>query len=241
MIRKFLVLTLISGCLPLLEGEHPDFSISKGEKTEWISLFNGYDFEGWRGVNRENFPEKGWKIENGAIVCTGENGGSIVTIEKYGQFDLKWEWKLMDKGANSGIKYYVNERDGDEGSTYGYGIEYQMIDDVDWVGSGRMQPNDYHTTGAAYELYPPSFKKKVKPIGKWNRSEIISREGKVEHWLNGKKILEYDRKSQDFKDRIAKSKFSKVKGYGLFEDGHILLQDHESVTYFRNIRIKLLE
>lgn len=218
-----------------------DARSKKEAKTGWQLLFNGKNFDGWRGVNKKTFPEKGWAVKDNSILCTGEGGGSIITTEKYGDFELVWEWKLTTPGANSGLKYFVAEREGDTGG-YGYGIEYQMLDDAnhEWMISGQMKPNDYHTVGAAYELYPASASKKPNKPGEWNSSKIISRNGKVEHWLNGKKILKYDRYSDDFKQKVAASKFKDIKNYGLHPDGHILLQDHNSEVFFRNIKIRKL-
>ncbi len=206
---------------------------------KWEPLFNEKDMTGWRILNGDRFPEKGWTIRENAIVCTGERGGSIVTRDKYSNFELEWEWKLTRPGANSGVKYFLNEIPGDT-DIYGFGIEYQMIDDEEWVGSGRMKPNDYHTTGAAYELYTPSPKKKLNPVGQWNKSRIVSKNGQVEHWLNGEKILEYNRFSQDFLEKVKISKFAKIASFGQHNDGHILLQDHDSEVYFRDIRIRRL-
>ena len=215
-------------------------TLSKKEKKNgWQLLFNGKNFDGWRGVNHADFPEKGWLVMDHAVTCTGERGGSIITKEIFGDFELTWEWKLESKGSNSGLKYFVAERSGDTGG-YGYGVEYQMLDDEDYVKNGQMKANDFHTTGAAYELYTPSRKKKVKPLRKWNESRIISKDGKVEHWLNGKKILEYDRFSDDFKQKVAESKFKDVKDFGVHPEGHILLQDHNSPVFFRNIKIRKL-
>jgi hypothetical protein len=207
----------------------------------WELLFNGENTDGWRGVNQKEFPEKGWEVKNGAMVCTEESGGSIVTIERFGDFELYWEWRMIEAGANSGLKYFVVEREGDRGG-YGYGIEYQMLDDEnhEWIKSGKMKPNDYHTLGAAYELYEPSPDKKPNKLGEWNNSRIVSVKGKVEHWLNGKKILEYDRFSDDFKQKVAASKFKDIENFGLHSTGHILLQDHNSEVDFRNIKIRKL-
>lgn len=217
-------------------------TLSKKEISEgWELLFNGKDFEGWRGVNQVSFPGKGWIVKNNSIVCTGENGGSIITKEEYGNFELVWEWRFFKPGANSGLKYFVVERQGDTGG-YGYGIEYQMLDDNnhEWMISGQMRSNDFHTLGSAYELYPASANKKAKKLGKWNTSKIISLNGKTEHWLNGRKILEYDRFSDDFKQKVSASKFNDVPNYGVSEKGHILLQDHNSEVNFRNLKIRKL-
>jgi len=215
-------------------------TLSKKEKKEgWQLLFNGKNLRNWRGVNQSTLPDKGWEVADNSIECTGEKGGSIITNQQFGDFELSWEWKLVSKGSNSGLKYYVKERPGDTGG-YGYGIEYQMLDDADYVNRGQMKANDYHTTGAAYELYPPSPKKKEKPLGEWNKSRIVSKDGKVQHWLNGKMILEFDRFSNDFKEKVAQSKFKDVPDFGRHREGHILLQDHNSPVYFRNIKIREL-
>ena len=143
----------------------------------------------------------------------------------------------MDAGGNSGVKYFVKEMNNDA-----LGIEYQILDDVGhpWMKDGRMLPNDFHTVGAVYELYPPSPKKIIKPVGEWNTSRIFSAGNHVEHWLNGVKVAEYERGSADFKARIAKSKFREIPGFGLHEKGVLLLQDHGSIVWFRNLKIKKL-
>ena len=215
--------------------------ISRKEAKEgWSLLFNGVSFDGWRGINKQAFPSDGWKIENGMIHKTAVKGGDIITIRKYGNFILDWEWKMVSQGGNSGVKYIVNERKGDTGG-YGYGLEYQILDDQDYIKKGQMKTNDYHTMGALYELYPPSPDKKPNPLGEWNKSRIVSKGSKVEHWLNGKLILECDRGSDDFKNKIAQSKFKNVEGYGIMPEGHILLQYHDSEIYFRNIKIRELK
>lgn len=226
------VLYCVFGCLLFV-------GLFSCKSVRWEPLFaekNGCD---WRLLNGDRFPEKGWSIGGGSAVCTGENGGSIVTIKRYGDFELEWEWKLTKAGANSGVKYFLNEIPGDT-DIYGFGIEYQMIDDEEWVGSGKMKPNDYHTTGAAYELYPPSYEKKLNPVGQWNKSRVISKNGRVEHWLNGMKILEYNRFGSDFSEKVKDSKFAKIPAFGRHKEGHILLQNHHSEVCFRNMRIRKL-
>lgn len=224
-------------------------ALNPQEKKEgWQLLFNGKNFNGWRGVNKKNFPEKGWVIEDGAIVSNGTNvaesadGGDIITKKEYENFILKVQWKMETKGGNSGIKYFVKEGFG-ENSKYGFGLEYQILDDQNfsWMLTGKMKPNDFYTLGALYEMYPPSPEKQPNPLGQWNESIIVSRGNHVEHWLNEKKMLEYERGSADFKERVAKSKFKDIKDFGLFPKGHILLQDHGSIVYFKNIKIKELK
>jgi hypothetical protein len=105
---------------------------------------------------------------------------------------------------------------------------------------GKMKPNDYHTLGSLYEIYPASPDKRPSPLGLWTESMIVCKGNQVEHWLNGKKILEYDRSSDDFKAKIAASKFKDVEQFGRHPEGHLLIQDHGSVVHFRNIKIKSL-
>lgn len=203
--------------------------LSEGEQAAgWSLLFDGETTDGWRGVNRQSFPERGWRIVNGMIQCTGDKGGSIITVERYGNFELAWEWKLVTPGANSGVKYFVHERPGDTGG-YGFGIEYQLLDSPE-KNKGSL--------GSAYDLIAASPDRKPQPLGQWNRSRIVSLNGNVEHWLNGKQILVYDRFSEDFKQRVAASKFKNEKQFGRHEAGHILLQDHSSKAFFRNIKIR---
>ena len=215
------------------------------QKEGWQLLFDGESTDQWRGINQDTFPETGWKIETGELIANGRggaesgSGGDIITKKKYGHFTLKWEWKMATKGGNSGLKYYVHEGIGNH-KAYGYGLEYQILDDRNhaWMLEGKMQPNDYHTVGSLYEIYPASPNKRPSPLGLWNESMIVSRDNQVEHWLNGKKILEYERGSEDFKARIAESKFKEIEGFGVWPEGHVLLQDHGSIVHFRNIKIK---
>ncbi len=148
---------------------------------------------------------------------------------------------MLTKGGNSGIKYFVKEEITTNGN-YGYGLEYQILDDMNhpWMLEGKMQPNDYHTAGSLYEFFPATEAKKVKPLGEWNSSRIISRSYQVEHWLNGQKILEYERGGKDFVKMLKNSKFKEIENFGQQTHGHILLQDHGSQVSFRNIKIREL-
>jgi len=230
-----LLLFLMLGCA--VQKQPAAFnSLSKKEVSQgWQLLFDGKNPSLWRSANKADFPTTGWSIKEGCMVSGG--GGNLESREEYGNFDLVWDWKMMDAGGNSGVKYFVKEMNNDA-----LGIEYQILDDVGhpWMKDGRMLPNDFHTVGAVYELYPPSPKKIIKPVGEWNTSRIFSAGNHVEHWLNGVKVAEYERGSADFKARIAKSKFREIPGFGLHEKGVLLLQDHGSIVWFRNLKIKKL-
>jgi len=212
----------------------------------WELLFDGYSSRGWRGITRDEFPSLGWEILSGelrTIAVDGSestNGGDVITLKEYGpDFELSWEWKMLTKGGNSGVKYFVKENLTTNGN-YGYGLEYQILDDMNhpWMLEGKMQPDDYHTIGSLYEFFPASEVKQVKPLGEWNVSRIVSKDMHVEHWLNGEKILQYDRGGRKFQKMLKKSKFRDIENFGQEEKGHILLQDHGSQVHFRNIKIR---
>ena len=220
---------------PPVEARLTEEEVAQG----WELLFDGVSPTGWCGIHSDMFPETGWEIRDGALVATGTGEGDIITVGQYGDFDLRWEWRMDTKGGNSGVKYLVQE-EGDDTQKSGVGLEYQILDDAnhEWMLQGKMEPNDYHTLGALYELYAPSAEKAPRPLGEWNTSRIVSHGGQVQHWLNGALILEVDRGSEDFRERIAASKFKDIEWFGRVDEGHILLQDHGSVVHFRSLKIR---
>jgi len=231
-----LLMAISFGCAAQKQQQASVNTLTKKElKNGWQLLFDGTNPSHWRSANKTDFPTSGWTIQEGCLVSGG--GGSLVSKEEYGNFDLVWDWNMTDAGGNSGVKYFVKE-DGKDA----LGIEYQMLDDAahPWMKEGKMKPNDYHTNGAVYELYPPSEFKKSKPVGEWNTSRVTSYGMHVVHWLNGEKVADYVRGSSDFAEKVAASKFKDTPGFGLHEQGLILLQDHGSVVKFRNIKIRKL-
>jgi hypothetical protein len=214
---------------------------SADENNEWIELFNGEDTDHWRGFHMDHFPDSGWMVVEGELRNDGSGVGGLITKEQFDHFILEWEWRLLDEGGNSGVKYFVKERPDREGK-YAFGLEYQMLDDDGhaWMQEGKMKPNDYHSAGALYEFFPPSAEKKLHALGQFNTSRVVVDGDSVEHWLNGIKVVEYERGGEQFLAARAKSKFRDRPEFGLHEEGHILLQDHQSRVGFRNIRIKIL-
>ncbi len=210
-------------------------------KDGWKLLFDGKTTNGWRGAKLEKFPESGWTIGNGELSvmesggAESRNGGDIVTVDQYGNFELSVDFKLTP-GANSGIKYFVvNIEPNRPGSAIG--LEYQVLDDARHPDA-KEGINGNRTLGSLYDVIPASSDKPVKPIGEWNQARIIVDGKHVEHWLNGKKILEYERGSQAFLAYKAKSKFKNMPGFGEAPQGHILLQDHGNRVSYRNIKIR---
>ena len=235
---KFLILLLLMcGCQYSSKTE-----TSADEDNEWTELFNGSNTDHWRGFHMDDFPETGWDIENGELRNDGSGAGGLITREQYANFIMEWEWRLFDEGGNSGVKYFVKEQPDREGK-YAYGLEYQMLDDDGhtWMKEGKMKPNDYHTAGALYEFFPPSAEKKLNAPGQFNTSKLVVDGDHVEHWLNGIKVVDYERGGENFQAMKAKSKFRDRPEFGLHKEGHILLQDHSSRVGFRNIRIKILD
>lgn len=212
------------------------------EEEVWINLFDGSNTNYWRGAHMTQFPDSGWYISDGELLNDGTSQGNLISKEEYSNFILEWEWRLFDEGGNSGLKYFVKETDDEKGKR-ALGLEYQMIDEDNhpMMLEGSMTPNDYHTTGALYELFAPSSAKKMAPLGEFNKSKIISNGNHVEHWLNGVKMVEYERGSDAFLEAKSKSKFKDNPPFGLHKEGHLLLQDHSSRVGFRNITIKILK
>lgn len=215
------------------------------EKNGWKLLWDGSTTQGWRGARLDDFPESGWIIENGELTVLasggGESnaGGDIVTKDLYGNFELQLDFKITE-GANSGIKYFVNT-DLNKGPGSSIGLEYQILDDAKHPDAKLGNHEGSRTVASLYDLIMANLNKPVQPIGKWNHARIISRDKQVEHWLNGMKVLEYERKSDAYKALVKESKYVKWPNFGEADKGHILLQDHGDRVSFKNIKIKSVD
>jgi len=206
----------------------------------WKLLFDGKTWNGWRGFRREKMPDEGWTIEDGAIKHLAGNGeqskqgGDIITVGKYDNFELQLEWRISP-GGNSGIKYLVDE-DMVKSGYSGLGFEMQVLDD-ERHPDAKMGKAGNRTASALYDLIPPQ-NKVLHPVGEWNQVRLIVNGNHVEHWLNGAKVLEYELGSPELKALIAESKYKSIPGFGEVKKGHILLQDHGSEVWFRNIKLR---
>lgn len=206
-------------------------------QTGWEVLFDGSTMDKWRGKTDAAFPSHAWKYADGVLFLDGK-GGDIITKETYGNFELEFEFNLTEK-ANSGIKYFVGTLTNEKtGATMINGPEYQIIDDFNYPQI-KDDPNGLSSSGSAYLFYPPK-NKQLNPPGQWNSGKIVAKGKKVEHWLNGTKVVSYMRGSKDYLKRKADTKFKDDRNYGELETGHILLTDHGDQVYFRNIRIRRL-
>ncbi|HLI92449.1 MAG TPA: DUF1080 domain-containing protein [Puia sp.] len=215
------------------------------KKSGWRLLFDGSSSKGWIGVGRKEFPPHGWVIHNGILMVEagkGEmstNAGDIVTTRQYKAFDLSFQFRLTP-GANSGVKYFLTLKEPNTGHA-GIGLEYQLLDDS-LHPDAKLGRNGDRTLASLYDLIPavkqPRF---LHPVGEWNTGRIIVfPDNHVEHYLNGVKVLEYERGSADFRALVAISKYKIYPNFGEAPEGHILLQDHGNEVSFRSIKIREL-
>ncbi|GHU58428.1 hypothetical protein FACS189411_13840 [Bacteroidia bacterium] len=217
---------------------------------DWKLLFDGQTTNGWRGAHKDAFPDHGWKVENGELIILNAdgsestNGGDIVYApEEFSAFELSVDFKITE-GANSGIKYFVTEKEKASGSAFG--LEFQLLDDAvhpdanlytTFPGSRRM--------AGLYDLIKPE-NVHFNGVGTWNTAIVkVFPNNHVEHWLNGVKTVEYDRGSDTFRELVKGSKYAapmynEFGKFGEVSSGRILLQDHGNEVSFRNIKIRTL-
>jgi len=234
---------LAAGVLAAADAGAPN-TLTDAERAEGFSLlWDGKTTSGWRSAREKGFPKEGWEIRDGelSVLESGGNesraGGDIITERKFAAFELKLEFRLT-AGANSGIKYYVDP-ELNKGPGSSIGLEFQLLDDGGHPDA-REGRGGNRTLASLYDLIPASADKKVKPIGEWNEARIVSRGRHVEHWLNGAKVLEYERGTKKFRRLVAESKYTVWPGFGELREGHILLQEHGNRVSFRNIKIREL-
>lgn len=233
LVFAFCILMIAGGLLGINIAQADDHKNKKADSGEWTVLFDGTSTDNFRGYNKETFPDKGWKLEDGCIRVIGKTRGSgdIITKKQYGDFELYWEWKVA-KGANSGVMYRVEEVKNQP--TYKTGPEYQILED----GNHRDGKNTKTSAAALYALIACNDKKTLMPVGEWNESRIKMHKNKVQHYLNGELVVEYVWGSDDIKKLIAGSKFKNWKEFMTKEKGHIAFQYHNDDVWFRNIKIK---
>jgi hypothetical protein len=198
------------------------------------SLFNGKDLTGWQFYKgKEN---NSWEVTaDGLLHCKAFDGNEkradLMTVADYENFEFTWEWKIAAQG-NSGVMFGVVEM---YDEPYLSGPEYQLLDDIGYPG----KIEDWQKTSSNYGMHVADGAQ-PKPVGEWNTSKIVVNKKHVEHWLNGKKVVDYELGSDDWKERKAKSKWNEAAGYGSFSKGRICLQDHGGEVWFKNINIVAL-
>jgi hypothetical protein len=219
-----------------------DNTLTEREKKEgWKLLFDGKTSDGWMNARTKTFPASGWEIRDGILSVSPETkvqggGGDIVSVEKFRNFELIVDFRYS-KGANSGIKYFV-DTESDNGSLASIGCEYQVLDDRNHPDA-KAGVGGNRTLAGLYDLIAPQ-NKRDNGIDIWNRATIVVNGNKVQHWLNGMMTVEYERGTDTWKEIVAKSKFKTSPGFGEVQEGRILLQDHGDKVLFKNIKIRSL-
>jgi hypothetical protein len=205
----------------------------------WLLLFDGKSMAGWHGYNGRT--TQSWVIEECALKTVGTEGNygsdlraDLVTDRELTSFELSLEWKAS-KGGNSGVMYGVVE-DERYDAPWKTGPEYQLIDDVGFP----EKLEEWQKAGADYAMHLPNEQKQLKPVGEWNETRMVVNGTRVEHWLNGTKILEFERWNDEWKRLRDAGKWKDAPDYGLAKTGRVVLQDHGSVFWFRNIKVRPL-
>jgi hypothetical protein len=241
-----LLAATIFGCASSVKENNNQLSKSEIEQG-WELLFDGKTLNGWRGLGRDTVETNNWKVENGEIhkvdsrlippLPNGEkiNGGDLMTIDTFENFELSFEWKIKEAG-NSGIKYNVSEELTNAwGSEYAaLGFEYQILDDGNEIYK-ELKPHQF--TGALYEMVAPK-NVKINPVGEYNSSRILLSGNHGEHWLNGIKVVEFEFATAEFDSLYQLSKFVKYPGFEKKRKGHIVITNHTDESWYRNIKIR---
>lgn len=205
------------------------------KKTGWKLLFDGKSMNGWRAY--QNKQTNSWSVKDGVMYCKGSSTdksdlrADMITDKQYENFDLSIDWKISPQG-NSGILYLATE---EFKAAYLSGPEYQIIDDLNFP----QKLEDWQKTGANYAM-DPAPTAAPNPVGQWNTTRIVVNKGHVQHWLNGKKLLDFEMWTDEWKKKKTEGKWKDAPGYGVSKKGHIGLQDHGSEAWFKNLKIKEL-
>jgi hypothetical protein len=215
-------------------------AVADAERAQgWRLLWEGRTPQGWHGAKSPAFPATGWSMADGVLTVLGTKGGNIVTDAVFSAFELQAEFQLTAR-ANSGIKYFVSA----DGHGEPVGLEYQLLDD-EHHPDAKQGTGGNRTLASLYDLIPrgkmPGGLNIVPRLGEWQHARIVvTPAGHVEHWLNGIKVVAYERGSAEFAAAVARSKYAQIPGFGLGAKGPILLQDHDSVVRFRSLKVREL-
>jgi hypothetical protein len=241
LLRGPALVTPLAGAVP---APAPNTLTAAERRQGWRLLFDGKTASGWRSAKEATFPTQGWRIANGMITTLAAdgkeaaNGGDIITTDTYSAFDFSFEFQLTP-GANSGLIYFVTLAEQTPGSPIG--LEYQLLDDARHPDA-KLGTNGDRTLASLYDLIPAVKPARcLRPIGAWNVGRIVvSPTNHVVHYLNGVKVLEYERGSPAFRTLVAGSKYHVWPDFGEAPAGHLLLQDHGFQVSFRSLKLRPL-
>jgi hypothetical protein len=199
----------------------------------WILLFDGKSTDAFRAYNEDEFPASSWKVDDGILksIAGVKGARDVMTRQKFKDFELELEYRLA-VGGNSGIIYRVAELPKEP--SWHTGPEMQLIDDI---GHAGVKP--LNSTGALYDLIAP-IGKTLHPAGEWNSVRLVVKGFHVEHWLNGKKVVDAELDSPQVRSLIAQSKFKEMARFAREAEGHIVLQYHGDEVAFKNVRVRPL-
>ena len=209
------------------------------EENNWINLFDGTSTDAFRGYGIPEFPQGVWVVENGALITNPDTANrDLITKGRYQNFELQYEW-AVDTAANSGVFFHVQENlamEAGNGNSPNWldNFEIQILDDKHFYDTLAVR-----SAGSLYDLIKP-INKELKPIGDFNQATLIHKNGHVEHWLNGNKVLEFEIGSPEMTTILASSKFKENPGYHSDKEGHIMFQHHGQRVYFKNIKVREL-
>jgi hypothetical protein len=232
-LSRLLSLLILAGSACIRADTLPPNTLSEAEKAAgWRLLFDGETTRGWRAFKGDSFPTQGWRVEDGCLRHDGRmRGGDIITTELFENYEFNFEWKIAP-GGNSGVKYFITEeRDG------AIGHEYQILGPTTREQALR---DPRRATASFYEVAAPSTNALPRPPGEWNQSRIVVNGKHIEHWLNGERVLTYELGSDAVVAGIRRSKFRDVPGFGTAFPHHILLQDHGTDVWFRNLKLRVI-
>lgn len=230
---SIILLIILTSCMSNAQN-----TLTAEEQEEgWTLLFDGNSVDNWRSYNGDNFPDEGWKAEEGMLtVLSGGGAGDIITQNKYENFILKLEWKV-EKGGNSGVFYRALEQPTQP--IYWSAPEMQVLDNENHPDATKGT-NGNRKAGSLYDLIPAK-PQNAKPFGEWNSIKIVADSSHIEHWQNGEKVVEYELWTPEWYQMLRESKFKDHPEYGDMHKGYIGLQDHGNTVHFRNIKIKELD
>lgn len=226
-----LALLACSLAAPLFAAE-PNTLTAAEKAAGWKLLFDGTSLAGWRGYKEEK-PGAGWIAKDGALAMTVPKSGDLVTVAEFGDFEFSFDWKIVEAG-NSGVIYRVGLG---ESASYRTGPEYQVLDNAKAADNKKAN----HLAGSLYDIGAAPPKDVTKPVGEWNTGKIVVRGWKVEHWLNGVKLVELDLASEQGKAALKESKFKDWPKFVSLARGRIALQEHGNAVYFRSLKIRELK